>query len=145
MSTVRHLLAKKGNQVWSVGTGTQVEEALGLMAEKNVGALLVMDGENIAGIFSERDYARKVFLKGKSSKTTPVADIMTRDVITIGPDHSIEGCMELMTKNKIRHLPVVENGKLAGLISIGDLVNAIINDQQFVIGQLENYIKGTES
>jgi len=145
MATVRHLLAKKGNEVGSVGPATQVDVALGLMADKNVGALLVMDGEDIAGIFSERDYARKVFLKGKSSKTTPVAEIMTRDVITIGPDHSIEACMELMTKNKIRHLPVVEDGKVAGVISIGDLVNAIITDQKFMIGQLENYIQGTES
>jgi len=145
MSTVRHLLAKKGNEVWSVGPDTQVDEALGLMASKNVGALLVLDGGDIAGIFSERDYARKVFLKGKSSKTTPVSEIMTRDVITIEPDHSIEGCMELMSDNKIRHLPVVEDGKVAGVISIGDLVNAIITDQKFVIGQLENYIKGTES
>lgn len=145
MSTVRHLLAVKGNEVWSVGGDTQVYEALTLMASKNIGALLVLEGGKLTGIFSERDYARKVILKGKSSKTTPVAEIMTNEVITVGPEHSIEGCMALMTENRIRHLPVMEDGAVIGVISIGDLVNAIIKDQKFVIGQLENYIKGSDS
>jgi CBS domain-containing protein len=144
MSTIKHLLAKKGNEVWSLGSEAEVYEGLALMAKENIGALLVMDGDEIAGIFSERDYARKVILDGKSSKTTPVSEIMTKHVITVGSEKTIEGCLGLMTENKIRHLPVVEEGKVVGVISIGDLVNSIIKDQKFVIGQLENYIQQTE-
>jgi CBS domain-containing protein len=144
MSTIRHLLAKKGNEVWSLGSEAEVYVGLALMAKENIGALLVMDGDEIAGIFSERDYARKVILKGKSSKSTPLAEIMTKDVITVGPEHTIESCLGLMTENKIRHLPVMEEGKVVGVISIGDLVNTIIKDQKFVIGQLENYIQQAE-
>ena len=145
MSTVRHLLGRKGKDVWSVTSDSQVYDALTLMASKNIGALLVLDGGKLVGIFSERDYARKVILKGKSSKTTPISEIMTSEVITVGLDHTIEVCMSMMTENKIRHLLVMEDGEVIGVISIGDLVNAIITDQKFVIGQLENYIKGSDS
>ena len=119
-----------------------VYDALTLMAEKNLGAVLVMDGARIAGIFSERDYARKVTLKGKSSRETPVKEIMTQDVLFVRPGHSIEDCMALMTDKRIRHLPVMEGEKLMGVISIGDVVKAIISENKFVIKQLEDYISG---
>jgi CBS domain-containing protein len=142
MKTVKQLLQVKGRDVWSVTPDASVYEALAYMAEKNVGALLVLDGEQLAGIFSERDYARKVVLKGKTSKDTPVADIMTARVVYVRPDQTIEDCMALMTDKHIRHLPVLDEGQVVGLISIGDVVKAIISEQTFIIEQLENYIAG---
>ncbi|MFQ5854938.1 MAG: CBS domain-containing protein [Anaerolineae bacterium] len=143
MKTVRHILHTKGRAVWSVAPDTTVYEALQLMAEKNVGALLVLEAEKVAGIFSERDYARKVALKGKSSKDTPVREIMTSKVVYVRPDQTIEECMALMTDKHIRHLPVLEDNQLVGIISIGDVVKAIISQQEFIIEQLESYIRGT--
>jgi CBS domain-containing protein len=142
MITVGHILKEKGNQIWSVSPDTMVFDALNLMAEKNLGAVLVIEGGKIAGILSERDYARKVILKGKSSKETPVKEIMTKDVLFVRPNHSIEECMALMTEKHIRHLPVLDGEQLAGVISIGDVVKAVISDQEYTIKQLENYITG---
>ena len=142
MITVRDILQQKGNQIWSVSPDATVFDALESMAEKNVGALLVLDGEKIAGVFSERDYARKVILKGKASKKTSVEEIMSSEVTTVGPGQSVEECMALMTDKRIRHLPVLEGEKLVGMISIGDVVKAIISDREFIIKQLENYITG---
>jgi CBS domain-containing protein len=142
MPTVKQILATKGNKVWSIESGKQVYEALQLMAEKDIGALLVYKDKKVAGIISERDYARKVALKGKSAETTHVSEIMTSEVLCTSPNNSIEECMAVMTDRKVRHLPVVEDEKIVGLISIGDVVNAIISEKQFVITQLENYIKG---
>ena len=142
MITVGHVLQEKGNRIWSVSSDTTVYDALTLMAENNLGAVLVMDGARIAGMFSERDYARKVILEGKSSKETPVKEIMTKDVLFVRPDHSIEDCMALMTDKRTRHFPVMEGEQLVGVISIGDVVKAIISEHQFVIKQRENYITG---
>jgi len=142
MITVGHVLQEKGNRIWSVSSDTTVYDALTLMAEKNLGAVLVMDGARIAGMFSERDYARKVILEGKSSKETPVKEIMTKDVLFVRPGHSIEDCMALMTDKRTRHFPVMEGEQLVGVISIGDVVKAIISEHQFVIKQMENYITG---
>ena len=142
MITVGQVLKEKGDRIWSVSPDTMVYEALTLMAEKNLGAVLVMDGARIAGMFSERDYARKVILEGKSSKETPVKEIMTKDVLFVRPGHSIEDCMALMTDKRTRHLPVMEDEKLIGIISMGDVVKAIISEHQFVIKQMENYITG---
>jgi len=143
MITISHLLQDKGQAVWSVSPDTTVFDALKLMAEKNVGALLVLDKDKLVGIFSERDYARKVILKGKSSKETPVKEIMSEEVLYVRPNQSIEECMALMTNKRIRHLPVMEGNQLLGIISIGDVVKAVISEQEFVIHQLENYITGT--
>ena len=142
MTTVRQILQNKGYDVWSVPPDATVYEALELMAEKNIGAVLVLDGERVAGIFSERDYARRVVLHGKSSKTTPIHEVMTSKVFYVRPDHTIEECMALMTDKRIRHLPVMENERLIGIISIGDVVKAMISQQQFIIEQLEHYITG---
>ena len=142
MITVGHVLQEKGNRIWSVSSDTTVYDALTLMAEKNLGAVLVMDGARIAGMFSERDYARKVILEGKSSKETTVKEIMTKDVLFVRPSHSIEDCMALMTDKRTRHFPVMEGEQLVGVISIGDVVKAIISEHQFVIKQMENYITG---
>lgn len=142
MITVSHVLQEKGNRIWSVSPDSTVYEALTLMAEKNLGAVLVMDGAKIAGMFSERDYARKMILKGKSSKETLVREIMTTDVLFVRPSYSIEDCMALMTDKRTRHLPVMEGEQLMGVISIGDVVKAIITEHRFVIKQLENYITG---
>lgn len=142
MITVRDILRAKGNQIWWISPDATVFSALELMAEKNVGALVVLDGENLAGIFSERDYARKVILKGKASKETSVKEIMTSEVTTVRPGQSVDECMALMTDKRIRHLPVFEGEKLVGLISIGDVVKAVISEREFIIKQLENYITG---
>ena len=142
MTTVRDILRQKGNQIWSVSPDTTVFYALELMAEKNAGALVVLDGESLAGIFSERDYARKVILKGKASKETSVEEIMSSEVTTVDPGQSVDECMALMTDKRIRHLPVVEGEKLVGLISIGDVVKAVISEREFIIKQLESYITG---
>ena len=142
MTTVRQILETKGREIWSVSPETTVYDAIKLMADKNAGALLVLERDQMRGIISERDYARKVILKGKSSKDTPVKEIMSIDVVTIRPEQSIDECMALMTSKRIRHLPVLEGNKLAGMISIGDVVKAIISEQEFTIKQLENYITG---
>jgi CBS domain-containing protein len=142
MKTVQSLLQVKGNAVWTIAPNASVFEALKLMADKNVGALLVLEGGELAGVISERDYARKVVLRGRSSVDTPVRDIMTADVISVRPDQTVEECMALMTDRRIRHLPVVADGRLIGVISIGDVVKSIITDQGFMIEQLTSYIAG---
>jgi CBS domain-containing protein len=142
MQTVRDILQVKGHAAWSIGPQATVYDALQLMADKEVGALLVLENGRLAGMFSERDYARKIILKGKSSRETPVRDIMTERVITVVPEQSIAECMALMTNHRVRHLPVLEAGELIGLISIGDVVKAIMTQQEFTIQQLEKYITG---
>ncbi len=138
--TVRDVLERKGRQVWSVRPDATVYEALQLMAEKEIGALLVVEGERPVGIFTERDYARQVILKGKASKDTPVRDVMTARVVFVRPEQTVEDCMALMTDKRVRHLPVMEGEHLAGLLSIGDVVKAVISEKQFIIEQLEHYI-----
>ncbi|KAA3642890.1 MAG: CBS domain-containing protein [Chloroflexi bacterium] len=142
MSTVNQILGAKGKDVWSIGPDEPVLDALKLMAEKDVGALLVLHESAVVGILSERDYARKIVLKGKRSMSTPVSEIMTKEVIFVQPEASIRDCMELMTSSRIRHLPVMNGNQLIGLISIGDVVREIISDHEMKIEQLENYIKG---
>lgn len=142
MKLVNHLLDSKGRHVISVAPGSSVFDAIKIMADKAVGSLLVMDGEDLLGIVTERDYARKVILKGRSSESTTVSEIMTTEVLSASSSQSVNDCMELMTERRIRHLPVVEDNKVIGLISIGDLVQAIISDQQEEIEQLEHYISG---
>ncbi|MFZ0392135.1 MAG: CBS domain-containing protein [Calditrichia bacterium] len=142
MKSVGDILNKKGRQIWSVPPNATVFQALQLMAEKNIGAVLVMDGGEVVGIMSERDYARKVILLGKSSKETPVKDIMTTRVVFVESNKSAENCLALMTEKRFRHLPVYDGEKLAGLVSIGDVVKAVIDQQQVAIEELENYIVG---
>lgn len=142
MKLVRHLLETKGGDVITIGKEASVYDAIGLMAERAVGSLLVMNGSEILGIVTERDYARKVILKGRSSETTTVGEIMSTDLVTATTGQTVNECMTLMTERRIRHLPVVEDGELIGMISIGDLVNAIISDQQEEIEQLGSYISG---
>ena len=143
MRTAADLLKSKAHQaVHTITPGASVFDALKLMADKNIGALLVMEGERIAGIITERDYARKIVLMSRSSKETPVREIMTSAVMYVRPAQSSEECMVLMTENKLRHLPVIDGTKLLGLISIGDLVKSIISEQKFIIEQLEHYISG---
>ena len=145
MVTVKQILKNKGSRVWSTGPQATVYAALQLMAEKDIGALLVLADGKLVGIFTERDYARKLILHGKTSAETQVSEIMTTAVITVRPDQTIGECMALMTEKHIRHLPVVEGERVVGLVSIGDVVKAIISDQQFVINQLESYISGKRS
>ena len=140
--SVRHLIQKKGQDVWKTGPDATIIEALELMAEKDIGALLVFDGDQLSGIFSERDYARKVILQGKSSHNTLVRDIMTEQVVCIPASQSVAECMAVMTDKRIRHLPVLDNNQVIGVITIGDVVKEIISEQEFVIEQLENYITG---
>lgn len=140
MTTVRHLLDGKGRALFSIEPEDPVLEAIRMMADRHVGALLVMRGSELVGILSERDYARKVVLLGRSSAETPAWQIMTSPVITVSPDNSLQDCMRLMTEHRIRHLPVVEGGRVVGMISIGDLVKAVIEEQQKTIEQLETYI-----
>ena len=143
MKTVAHILKSKTDPaVHSIAPAATVFEAVRLMAEKSIGALLVMDGERIVGIVTERDYARKIVLMARSSKDTPVREIMSTSVMYVRPDQTSEDCMALMTQNRLRHLPVLEGGNLIGLISIGDLVKDIISEQRFIIEQLEHYIMG---
>jgi len=143
MSTVAQILKSKPERaVHSVTPDTSVLDALKLMAEKNVGGLVVLDGTRIAGLVTERDYARKVALLDRASKDTPVREIMTAKVIYVGPERTSEECMALMTENRIRHLPVLEGGKLIGLVSIGDLVKDVISEQKFLIEQLQHYVAG---
>jgi CBS domain-containing protein len=138
-TTVRQMLTGKAG-VYTVKSDDTIYDALRLMAEKNIGAVLVMSGDAIEGILSERDYARKVVLLGKTSKTTPVREIMTTDVVSVDPGWTADQCMALMTDKRIRHLPVVENGSLVGIVSIGDVVRAVVDGQRFTIASLENYI-----
>ena len=140
MATVRHLLDRKGRAIFSIGPDEPVLEGIRLMAEHHVGALLVMKGDQLVGIVSERDYARKVILKGHSSADTPVSQIMSSPVITVSLTNSVQECMQLMTSRRLRHLPVVEGGEVLGMISIGDLVKAVMEEQKQTIEQLESYI-----
>ena len=143
MKTVLHILEAKGPEVYTIGPSDSVFRALERLAEKGVGALVVTEGEGqIVGLLSERDYARKVVLLGRVSKNTPVRDIMTPEVVCVTPEQSVDTCMGLMTQKHIRHLPVVVDQRLAGLISIGDVVKAVMDEQQFAIEQLEHYIAG---
>ena len=140
MHTLRQLLGSKTPEVYAVAPGDSVIDAIRLMAEKGVGAVLVMDGARLAGIVSERDYARKIVLHGKSSADTSVRDIMTADVVTVSPHQTVEQCMQIVTDHRIRHLPVVDDEEVIGVISIGDLVKAVIQDQQVQLDQLQRYI-----
>jgi CBS domain-containing protein len=143
MKSVAEILRSKPEQtVHTITPSASVFDAVKLMAEKSIGALLVMEDQKIDGIITERDYARKIVLMGRSSKETPVRDVMTSPVMYVRPDQTNEECMALMTDNRVRHLPVIDNGKLIGLISIGDLVKDIISEQKFIIDQLEHYIMG---
>ena len=142
MKLIREIIENKGDEIWFVGPHATVYEAIEIMADKGVGALVVMENENLVGIISERDYARKVILQGRSSRDTPVLDIMTSRVIQTGPDSTVDDCMAVMSDNKIRHLPVIQDDKLLGVISIGDLVKETIREQKSTIEQLERYISG---
>ncbi len=142
MKSVRQLLDAKGHDVWSINPDASVFEAIELMATKSIGALIVIEEAGPVGIVSERDYARKVILKGRSSRQTPVREIMTTRVVYAKIDQTVEECMALMTEKRIRHLPVMDGKNLTGVISIGDLVKSIIDEQQFIIEQLEQYISG---
>lgn len=140
MRTVRQLLEAKAAEVFAIGPDAPVIEAIRLMAEKRIGAVLVMDGARLAGILSERDYARKIVLQGRSSADTPVRDIMTAQVVSVGLGDTAERCMQLVTDKRIRHLPVLDGGQVVGVVSIGDLVKAVIEDQQVELDQLQRYI-----
>lgn len=142
MSTVKEVLASKGTEVYTIAPGATVLDALRIMADREIGALVVVDGERVVGVISERDYARKVILKGRFSKDTHVKAIMTPADVVVKPTQTVEECMTLMTEKRHRHLPVLDNGKLVGIISIGDIVKTIITHQQFLIRNLENYISG---
>ena len=140
--TINEILSQKGAQVWTVSPDATVFDAIQIMADKNVGALLVIEKEKLTGIISERDYTRKVALKGKTSKDLKVRDILSQNPVHVSPAHNVEDCMRLMTQNRVRHLPVLENDRIAGVVSIGDLVNWIISAQGSTIHQLETYISG---
>ena len=143
MKLVRHILESKGHYVYSINPDVPVLAALQAMADHNIGALLVLEFHNVIGLISERDYARKVALKGKSSKNTPVREIMEQRVICVSPEHTVEACMELMIKHHVRHLPVMEDKKLTGLVSVGDIVRTIFGDQKATVEQIKNYITGS--
>lgn len=142
MKKVKDILKVKGRDVWSIEPGASVYDAMKLMADKEVGALMVMEGPKLVGVISERDYARKVILQGRSSRTTQVREIMTHRIVYAQPEQNIDECMALMTEKRFRHLPVIDEGQLVGVISIGDLVKSIIAEQKFIIEQLERYISG---
>lgn len=142
MATITQLLDSKGHDVWAIDPDESVFQAIEQMAERRIGALMVMQGEKLVGIVSERDYARKVILKGRSSQKTPVRDIMTSKVYCARAEQGVEECMALMTEKRVRHLPVLDGDRVDGMISIGDLVKSIIAEQQFTIEQLESYIHG---
>jgi CBS domain-containing protein len=142
MNTLSQLLSGKGHEIWSIGPDDSVYDAIHLMAEKGIGALVVLDNETIVGIISERDYARQVILKDRSSKGTMVKDIMSADVICANPQQTIDECLALMTEKRFRHLPVMDGDKMVGLVSMGDLVKTIIAEQKETIDQLEHYITG---
>ncbi len=143
MKTVRDILQKKGGDIFSISPQASVYEALQVMADKNIGAVLVIERGKLVGILSERDYARKVILKGKASKETLVSDLMTKNVLYVSPDKNVEDCMFLMTTKNIRHLPVIEDDRLIGIISINDVVKIIISDQKFAIDALEKYMQSS--
>ena len=143
MFSVNDLLRYKGSDVWTISPDKTVYDALVLMATQKIGALVVVENNKVCGMISERDYARKVILKGRSSSKTTVKDIMTTKVLYVAPDKSVNECMALMTELTVRHLPVLKDGELAGLISIGDIVRSVISEQEFVIHQLESYITGS--
>ena len=145
MLKIKDVLQSKSSAIWSLEPDDTAYEAIELMAEKDIGALLVIDGETVVGIFSERDYARKVAVKGRSSQDTPVKELMTTDLYCINSDKNVEECMALMTKAHIRHMPVYDNKILAGIVTFGDIVNAVIVDQKVKIQDLETYIKGCEA
>ncbi len=140
MRRVKNILATKGSDLWSIGSSASVYDAIHLLAEKEIGALAVVDNGQLVGIISERDYARQIILKGRSSEKTLISDIMSSDIVTANSSQDIENCMKLMTDNRIRHLPIIDDGNLVGMISIGDLVRTIIAEQQATIGDLEKYI-----
>ena len=142
VGTINEILNTKGTQVWTISPEATVFDALELMSEKNVGALLVMEGGRLAGVISERDYSRKIVLVGKNSRTTPVRDILTSVVISVTTKHTVQECMELMTTRRVRHLPVLDDKHVVGIVSIGDLVNWIISAQRTAIDQMQNYISG---
>ena len=142
MEKIYQILEKKENQIYSVSPDSTVYDALELMADKNIGAVLVLDGQKLCGIMSERDYARKIVLKGKFSKEIPVKEIMSSEVICIDPDQTITNTQAIMLQKRIRHIPVMNKGELVGLVSIGDIVNAVLDDNKFVIDQLFTYING---
>ena len=139
--TVKHLLEQKGRNLWSIDPDATVLDAVAKMAEKDIGSLVVMDGEKLIGIITERHYSRNIVLKGKASPTTLVRDIMERNVIHVQPEQSVELCMALMTDKRVRHLPVLEGTKVIGIVSIGDLLKFVISKQEFVIEQLEHYVQ----
>jgi CBS domain-containing protein len=143
--TISEILSLKGTQVWTVSPDTMVFDAIQLMADKNIGALLVTEHDRLVGIMSERDYTRKIALKGKSSKQTPVREIISGKVISANPSHTVEDCMRLMTDHRVRHLPVIAGDEILGIVSIGDLVNWIISAQTTTINQLQTYITGYPS
>ena len=142
MKTVHQLLEGKGRDIVSVSPEAKVIDALRVMADRGIGAVLVVDKDRLVGIMSERDYARKVILKGKSSQETPVREIMTERVVYVRPQQTVHECMAIMTNKRVRHLPVLEDDRLVGILSVGDLVKETISEQQFIIQQLENYIHG---
>ncbi|HYA31452.1 MAG TPA: CBS domain-containing protein [Thermodesulfovibrionales bacterium] len=142
MKTVGELLKAKGHEIWSISPLATVFQALEQMAEKDVGALLVVQNGKLVGIFSERDYARKVILKGKASKDTTVSELMTQTVFYVSSENTFDDCMALMTSKQIRHLPVLDNGRLMGMVTLGDVVKKIISEQQFTISELEKYVGG---
>ena len=143
MTTIAQLLNTKGDQIWSIEPKATIFEALEIMSEKEIGALLVMEDGKLTGIFSERDYARKVILKGKSSKETLVEELMTKKVFYIDSQNTINDCMAMMTAKRIRHVPVIEDNQVVGIVTIGDVVNQIISEQEVTINHLENYITGS--
>ena len=142
MKTIHQVLSAKALSIVSITPDTLIYDALVIMAEKHIGALLVLDGDHLAGIFSERDYAREVVLKGRSSRTSHIKEVMTTNVITVSPKDTVEECMSLMSGKRVRHLPVIEDGKVIGILSIGDLVKETIAEQEAMIKQLEHYIQG---
>jgi len=142
MQTIKDVLRDKGQAVWSIDLNASVLDALKLMAAKEIGALMVVDGGQLVGVVSERDYARKVVLHGKSSKDTPVREIMTQKVLYVRPEQTVEECMALMTDKHVRHMPVIDGERMIGVVSIGDIVKSVISEQQFLISHLENYIRG---
>ena len=143
MKTVKQLLRDKGSTVYTIEPSATVFDSLQIMSDQNIGALVVIDGNEVVGLLTERDYTRKGILKGRAAKDTPVRDIMTSPVICVNPEHTVDACIALMTEKRVRHLPILRNGQLVGIVSIGDTLKTAIEDRQFTIEQLEHYICGT--